>query len=87
MEMQWQPIETAPLADASRPRELGPSILVWDGQRMAIAQQEIINKDTSVRWWRCDQWAGHGAEFADDGGPSPVIDEPTHWMPLPNPPE
>lgn len=81
---KWQPIETAPRANPTKPIELGPAILLWDGKSIGIAAEEIINKDTSIRWWRYQAGADQAA--FGDCDPAPVCEHPTHWMPLPKPP-
>lgn len=77
----WLPIETAPTADAKKPRKPGPQILVFDGVSVGIVAQEIINKDTSIRWWRYQ--AGPNPAPFGDYDPSPICENPTHWQPLP----
>jgi hypothetical protein len=68
----WRPIASAPHVE-------GQPILLWDG-------------DVSV-----GQWDGHRSWYAvsggsyvwegdDDRGGIARIDDPSHWMPLPEPP-
>jgi hypothetical protein len=76
--MTWQPIETAP--------KDGTPILVWNGSSfgfytragdMGVAiwrEQALPGKD---RWRWCAQDCCDGVTTYD----------PTHWMPLPGPPE
>jgi hypothetical protein len=71
---EWQPIETAPKA---KPNRSGPSILVWDGRAIGIAQ------------WCNGSWryqAGPDDAAYSDFDPDPICKNPTHWMPLPEPP-
>ncbi len=84
IDFHWQPIETAPKANPRDEDKYGPSILIWDGRVIGIARQEIINKDTSIRWWR--YMAGPNEADFGDGDSCPICDNPTHWMPLPKPP-
>lgn len=70
----WQPIGTAP--------KDGTPVLIWDSGRLHEARWE------PMRWNREDDdmtgaWAIRWAEI-DSYGVTP--DEPTHWMPLPDPP-
>lgn len=68
--MEWQPIETAP--------KDGTPILAWNG----FSQQVIEYSESSVfgrRKWvfgECEGSYNARQEF----------DDPTHWMPLPEPP-
>jgi hypothetical protein len=58
------------------PKEFGPDILVWDGQFVTLA------------WWHGDEdeeeqyWRDSTAPDHSDGRLNP-----THWMPLPEPPK
>ena len=71
--MTWQPIETAPRPDVL--------VLLWDGEDVGVgfrwyfayAQKEPFNKEWEL--------------LTNDlyGGPGTMV--PTHWMPLPEPPE
>lgn len=68
----WQPIESAP-RDGTR-------ILVWDGYTQFVA------------WWgerslwsrQADAWV-YG-ECGGEYNSLPEVDQPTHWMPLPEEP-
>ena len=74
----WQPIETAP-----RDRE----ILVGSGEYcVASAIKRMWGPSGSAEWYYCTGgytvWQG-----PDETGSILELDfEPTHWMPLPNPP-
>ena len=79
----WQPIETAP-RDAT-------AILVmrdiWPGARSGRAE-ECNGRNTYVAAWWPDERGGQGAWICYMDA---VLDpecpvEPTHWMPLPDPP-
>ena len=79
----WQPIETAP-RDAT-------AILVmrdiWPGTRSGRAE-ECNGHNTYVAAWWSDERGGQGAWICYMNA---VLDpecpvEPTHWMPLPDPP-
>jgi hypothetical protein len=77
----WQPISTAP--------RNGRRILLWDAHKNVVVsgcwhhEPERDNPTSGLEpawsWWVADEdvvmW---------DGGPD---DHPTHWMPLPAPPE
>ena len=73
---EWQPIETAPKNRA---------ILVWDGKHIDHVLWEIVNINSSIGWWKVRS-RGEGAEYGDYGH-YPVVDKPTHWMLLPEPPK
>lgn len=82
--MGWQPIETAP-------RD-GTPIDVW----VEAADPALRSRITDVEWRRPtdSEWWVHGgdtietdeATWHDCFGPLGRIEQPTHWMPLPNPP-
>ena len=71
---EWQPIETAP--------KDGIPVLIYSGLRVDI-ESILIDHEKSIYissfdgdWWI---WDGkYGPEYAY---------EPTHWMPLPEPPK
>jgi Protein of unknown function (DUF551) len=70
-EQQWQPIETAP--------KDGTVIwTLWNG----------VNNKTGEpsRYYNAAHFDNEGGDWWDTGGDY-VIDEPTHWMPLPEPPK
>jgi hypothetical protein len=88
---EWQPIETAPIKDGfaallyvpgindwQRPRNL-PYIVVgvWDGN---------VIGGNRAGYWVCDLAEIEGYESSGDYIVHPLIN-PTHWMPLPEPPK
>lgn len=80
--MKWQPIETAPL-DGTWVLLCGGTTTEEDVDRY---EEGIKAKDTKrpvTAFWRGDEWC-----FAFwDGSWYSRYDRPTHWMPLPPPPE
>ena len=82
--MIWQPIETAP-------RD-GTSILVWVsvGARIEHVAWRWIDREKTCGWWAI-QGNGHEVSLDDDGRKRDHVvddeDAPTHWQPLPEPPE
>lgn len=59
----------------------GTSILVWDGYTIQVAS-----------WGYDDLWRHEPKEWitgrsSGEYNVHDTVDEPTHWMPLPNPPE
>jgi hypothetical protein len=74
---EWQPIETAP--------KDGTKMLGW-------APHKLIN-DPKFRvvtmWWKDTKWRGVGAPAFDwcSTESGSLIGDPTHWMPLPEPPK
>jgi hypothetical protein len=71
--MTWQPIETAP--------KDGTSVLVY-----GIWEGELNAQDDECDVWKAhffwDQWCVDGGEYY-----SQHVVDPTHWMPLPEPPK
>ena len=71
----WQPIETAP--------KDGTSILISEEGHPYVMQASWepwdYAHDQSDCYWRCGR---QGAKGYDDSGSM----DPTHWMPLPQPP-
>lgn len=71
--MNWQTIETAPKGRT-------PVIVFWDGRIVGEARY-IPEEDTDdFGWW----WAN---ETPGDAFAKKLCPEPTHWMPLPEPPK
>lgn len=71
LEGKWQPIETAP--------KDGTAILAFfPGRRGYVARQDVA----TIHWV---EWGG-GCWNNTSSGHSIMVDEPTHWMPLPEPP-
>lgn len=70
MKMEWQPIETAPR----------------DGTHILVATEGTIGlvwwEDYAVELYDGVGWRDHG----DMGWGGMIGAEPTHWMPLPDPP-
>lgn len=81
--MKWQPIETAPKGDGSG---FGPVILIYrpkrigGGGRICVAafDPESFRKNPRPHW---HSFFGTLSKYQDRDNP------PTHWMPLPEPPE
>lgn len=73
-ETDWQPIETAPKAiiRTDGMHDYGERILAWP----------CFGEVMRVRWWQTNQ-GGQASNFICDGGNAV---RPTHWMPLPPPP-
>ena len=68
--MKWQPIETAPKPDC-----LGPRLIVATAKgRVDLAHWD--DESEPAGWYSATNHNGYEAE--------PL--EPTHWMPLPEPP-
>jgi len=72
--MIWQPIETAP--------KDGTVIDLWDGHY----KHRVVNARWANHYWmngvpiREKSWGSNDRD-------GPFCDKPTHWMPLPKPPE
>ena len=85
--MEWQPIETAPKGDD---RFSSPVVLL-----LSFTDLDEYETSVAVGFWSTidahaeDQregWCNWGAGMNDDDFWEEVK-EPTHWMPLPAPPE
>lgn len=79
----WRPIETAP--------KDGTQILVACPKAVGVVAWEWVIQSKGLGWWR---WQAGPVEAAyGDYDPSPIAGkddlsgEPTHWRPLPPPPE
>jgi hypothetical protein len=72
--MNWQPIETAPKTDPVEMRAI--CLLGWCPDPGALNDGDI-----RVIWWE-PRWKG-GAWNSDRD----LVEHPTHWMPLPEPPQ
>ena len=71
IDMEWQPIETAPIAPFDKERwwdVFSPRLLLWNKHYFQIGVYRYTKK-------------GRGKWEADGR-----IATPTHWMPLPDPP-
>lgn len=81
---EWQPIETAPKMK---------SILVTDGKHCFVASRENIMSPRAKPLWCWFSMIGNNVASSGDYGPSAMLEDhaygthPTHWMPLPEPPE
>ena len=73
----WQPIETAP--------KNGRTILVWNGLNSGFYTRA---QDMGVALWRKQAFPdGQECWCAQDCCDGVTTYEPTHWMPLPEPPD
>ena len=72
---EWQPIETAP-KDGTTVILYGPCRIVWPPRK--LSDREHTDATIATAYFRCTCWQ---AGFLGS------IIEPTHWMPLPEPPE
>lgn len=71
----WQPIETAP--------KDGSAILIYGGTySYSIYADEPFDGVSIARWYRF-HWRGEDRQAHDDW----YSHNPTHWQPLPNPPQ
>jgi len=70
----WQPIETAP-KDGTKIDLWGRNLLTWDKRG-----ERIVN----VAWGRVTNWLGREGDDWQTGRGEDF--QPTHWMPLPDPP-
>lgn len=71
----WQPIETAP--------KDGTRILLGGGKMFCEALEDWVTAPLSAQWEH-SYWLVGGTE---SGYVCLGVDDPTHWMPLPAPPE
>ena len=74
--MTWQPIETAP-RDGTRFLAYEPTYGVGSCFWQMIVTGSYADEVETVRGWRLN-----GMMFRERD-----IDQPTHWMPLPEPPK
>lgn len=73
--MKWRPIETAP-------RD-GTAILIAGGTySYDIYADETFNSVT-IAYWYGNHWRGEDRQAHDEW----YTHDPTHWMPLPEPPK
>lgn len=69
--MDWQPIETAPK----------------DGTPILIFYEELYGmRRYSIRCWDRGDWATAQEGWVDEWRQIRPNEKPTHWMPLPEPP-
>lgn len=71
--MEWQPIETAPMD--------GTYILIYQHNKMYADYEHTIY----VAKYRTDYL--NNPEWVEAMGEEYICFDPTHWMPLPKPPE
>lgn len=75
---RWRPIESAPHG-LSHPYDKSDDaaqfVLIWNGHHVGVAWHEYIHDEHGI----ASYWHGEDGTFE---GP-----DPTHWMPLPSPPE
>lgn len=80
--MTWQPIETAP---KNRP------IVLKGGYMWLDSKTKVPNTDAESAQWRSDGWFNYDSHIysanTDEEHPCVKFEEPTHWMPLPEPPK
>lgn len=71
----WRPIETAPKDDTA--------CLVWNGTNVSVARFGEVRQSGKVEWWPLAN-----GETVDDNTHyhEMMVVEPSHWMPLPEPP-
>jgi len=70
----WSTIDSAPKGDGT-PFVDGPAILGWNGHEM-----------TTVQWFEAPHGTGHWSLVCPGSYAEDSEWEPTHWMPLPEPP-
>ena len=83
--MKWQPIETAP--------KDGTPVLIWTPEGHDIASyspreddgQQSMGHDAG--WWGCLTPADPGRHMGNPDYYREAECQPTHWMPLPEPPD
>jgi hypothetical protein len=73
----WQPIDTAP--------KDGTEILVWNGFRISLVSWSEYPQ-ISRRAKKMFAWCVSESEQDEQGGCA-TAGNPTHWQPLPEPPE
>jgi|TARA_R110000803_G_scaffold53140_4_gene109082 hypothetical protein len=75
----WQPIETAPM------KRNGPHIIATDGRSVGICYWHVggpLHRHRGTGWMGCAEvvWKTGGDDETETLNP-------THWMPLPEPPK
>lgn len=76
--MTWRQIATAP--------KDGARIDLWAQERERCAPQRITDCFFKDGWWRHSATIHDGEELWDELD-TVVVHNPTHWQPLPDPPE
>lgn len=71
---QHQSANWRPIQTAPR----GRYVLLWDGERPYVARQMTAVEDGTRAWVYARRLGADGIAF--------VVPEPSHWMPLPDPP-
>lgn len=90
MEMKWQLIETAP-KDGTEILAYYPNGAICAGYYIYVEGDDrdpSQDTETYIHWGECD-WECFQLIDPESGKPNPDIeyDAPSHWMPLPPPPE
>jgi hypothetical protein len=79
---EWKLIETAP--------KNGRAVLVhrniWPGTKSGFSEECNGHNTYVAEWWK-DENGGNWMLYTDQIQEPRCPIEPTHWMPLPNPPE
>ncbi len=73
---EWQPIETAP--------KDGTIVLFWPDFDAEDARPPHRRKDQKNRYIKMGWTSGNGDYWSPE---MQLLNEPTHWMPLPEPPQ
>lgn len=73
--MKWKPIDTAP-------RD-GRDVLIYGGTYDVACHERIPMSGVCIAYWYHDYWRGGDANAHDEW----YRHTPTHWMPLPEPPQ
>lgn len=75
---EWQPIETAP--------KDGTEIIVWDGGRADMVRwQDYEFQNSGASWCMARGDTAHEGYVGYYG--VHMVENPTHWMPLPDAPK
>lgn len=76
----WEPIETAPIWTPTKP---APNILVIGG----VMESELGGKEPVNEAVKVSRYSEDGFSVVDTCYYSVYVTNPTHWMPLPEPPK
>ena len=82
----WLPIETAP-KDETRVLIAGPGLDVTVGWYTQAEPDGPQSMGTDVGWWSENGWSHPGRSFGNPDSRFEAELQPTHWQPLPPPPE